>query len=44
MLTSDEEGDATDGTTAIVDYFMKNNIVIDWCLIGEATSFKKIRG
>ena len=38
MITSDEEGEATDGTVKIVDYFKQNQIKPDWCLIGEASS------
>jgi succinyl-diaminopimelate desuccinylase len=38
MLTSDEEGEATDGTDHIVKYLQSQNITPDWCLIGEATS------
>lgn len=38
MLTSDEEGDATEGTVKIVEYLLAQNKFIDWCLIGEATS------
>jgi succinyl-diaminopimelate desuccinylase len=38
LITSDEEGAADDGTKKIVDYLIANNIVIDYCLIGEATS------
>ncbi len=42
MITSDEEGPAEDGTITIVDYLIKNNIKLDWCLIGEATSVKEL--
>lgn len=38
MITSDEEGEATDGTIKIVEHLTENNIKLDWCLIGEATS------
>ena len=38
MLTSDEEGDATDGTQKIVEYCQAQHIKPDWCLIGEASS------
>ena len=38
MITSDEEGDAVDGTCKIVDYLMQQKIKIDYCLIGEASS------
>ncbi|MBS0350655.1 MAG: succinyl-diaminopimelate desuccinylase [Proteobacteria bacterium] len=38
MITSDEEGDAKDGTIKIVQHFLKNDIKPDWCLVGEASS------
>lgn len=42
MITSDEEGNATDGTKKIVEYLQKNKIKIDWCLIGEASSSEQL--
>lgn len=39
-ITSDEEGPATDGTRAILDWMNKNNEKIDHCLVGEPTSSK----
>lgn len=41
-ITSDEEGEATDGTIKIVEYFQQNNIKPDWCLIGEASSQQEL--
>ena len=38
LITSDEEGNATDGTIKIVEYLKKNNIKLDYCLVGEASS------
>lgn len=38
IITSDEEGDATDGTVKVVDYLQRQNIKPDWCVIGEASS------
>ena len=38
LLTSDEEGDATDGTVAVVDILKQRGEWIDYCLIGEPTS------
>lgn len=38
MITSDEEGNATDGTVKIVDYLNQQKIKINYCLIGEASS------
>lgn len=40
LITSDEEGNATDGTLKIVEYLEKNAIKIDCCLVGEASSTK----
>ncbi len=42
LITSDEEGVAVDGTPVIVEYLQKNNIIIDYCILGEPTSFEKI--
>lgn len=42
LITSDEEGNAIDGTAKIVDYLQQKNIRIDYCLVGEATSNKKL--
>lgn len=38
LITSDEESIAINGTPVIVDYLKKNNIKIDYCLVGEPTS------
>lgn len=38
MVTSDEEGNATDGTAVIVKHLQENKTQIDWCLVGEASS------
>ena len=37
LLTSDEEGDAIDGTVRVVDKLMKRGEQIDYCLVGEPT-------
>lgn len=42
MITSDEEGDALDGTAKIVEYLKQQKIKIDWCLIGEASSNQEV--
>lgn len=42
ILTSDEEGVATNGTTKIVEYFKQNNIQIKYCIVGEPTSINNI--
>jgi len=36
-ITGDEEGDAVDGTTAILDWMAQNNEKIDHCIVGEPT-------
>lgn len=38
LLTSDEEGDAVDGTVAVVEALKARNETIDYCVIGEPTS------
>lgn len=42
LLTSDEEGDATDGTIVMVDYLQKNKISLDYCLVGEPSCVDKL--
>ncbi|MEO0918826.1 MAG: succinyl-diaminopimelate desuccinylase, partial [Pseudomonadota bacterium] len=37
-VTGDEEGDATDGTTAILDWMAENEEAMSVCLVGEPTS------
>ncbi len=37
ILTSDEEGDAIYGTKHIVEYFIKHNIRLKYCILGEPT-------
>ncbi|MGE5470898.1 MAG: succinyl-diaminopimelate desuccinylase [Bacteroidota bacterium] len=38
LLTSDEEGDAIDGTVAVVDALKARGEMLDYCIIGEPTS------
>ena len=42
MLTSDEEGPATDGIKKVIKYLTDNGEKIDWCLVGEPTAEKKL--
>ncbi|WP_349432659.1 succinyl-diaminopimelate desuccinylase [Methylomarinum sp. Ch1-1] len=42
MLTSDEEGIATDGVVKVIDVLERRNEKIDWCLVGEPSSDKQI--
>ncbi|MCK8483487.1 succinyl-diaminopimelate desuccinylase [Aliiroseovarius sp. S2029] len=37
-ITGDEEGDATDGTTAILDWMAEAGETMDDCIVGEPTS------
>ncbi|MEO1550889.1 MAG: succinyl-diaminopimelate desuccinylase [Pseudomonadota bacterium] len=37
-ITGDEEGDAKDGTAAILDFMQSNRLRMDHCLVGEPTS------
>ena len=38
LITSDEEGPATDGTVRIVELLQQRGVDIDYCLVGEPTS------
>lgn len=42
MLTSDEEGIATNGVVKVVEVLEQRNEKIDWCLVGEPSSDKKM--
>lgn len=42
MLTSDEEGIATHGIVKVVEVLEQRHEKIDWCLVGEPSSDKKI--
>lgn len=42
MLTSDEEGIATHGVVKVVEVLEQRQEKIDWCLVGEPSSHKKI--
>ncbi|EKD45233.1 MAG: hypothetical protein ACD_70C00011G0001 [uncultured bacterium] len=42
LITSDEEGNATDGTKKIVEHLQKNDIKLDYCLVGEASSNERL--
>jgi succinyl-diaminopimelate desuccinylase len=42
LLTSDEEGDAINGTVKVIDYFEQQNINLKWCLVGEPSSHEKV--
>jgi len=38
LVTSDEEGDATDGTVRVIDALAKRGERIDYCIVGEPSS------
>lgn len=38
LITSDEEGPATDGTIKVMEYLQQQDQKIDWCLVGEPSS------
>ena len=38
LITSDEEGDAINGTQKVLETLKARNIDIDWCVIGEPSS------
>lgn len=42
LLTSDEEGDAIDGTVRVVETLKARNELIDCCIVGEPTSTAKL--
>ena len=42
MLTSDEEGIATNGVVKVVEVLEQRQEKIDWCLVGEPSSDKKL--
>ncbi len=42
LITGDEEGIATNGTTKVVDYLKKRREKIDFCLVGEPTNPNKL--
>lgn len=42
LLTSDEEGPATDGTVRIVRHLEAQGIKLDWCIVGEPSSDQRL--
>jgi succinyl-diaminopimelate desuccinylase len=42
LLTSDEEGPATDGTTKVVEALRARGETIDYCIVGEPTSVDRL--
>ena len=42
LITSDEEGDAHDGTTKVVDALQARGELIDYCIVGEPTAVNQL--
>ena len=42
LLTSDEEGDAIDGTVRVVEALKARNETIDYCIVGEPTCVSRL--
>lgn len=42
LITSDEEGDALDGTVAVVEALQARGETLDYCIIGEPTSVNTV--
>ena len=42
LITSDEEGDAVDGTVKVVETLEARGEKIDWCLVGEPSSEERV--
>ncbi len=42
LITSDEEGPATEGTVKVIETLEARNEKIDWCLVGEPSSTNKV--
>lgn len=42
LITSDEEGPATDGTVKVVDTLVERGEKVDWCIVGEPSSTEAV--
>lgn len=42
LLTSDEEGPATNGTVKVIETLQARQEKIDWCVVGEPTSTERV--
>ena len=42
LLTSDEEGPATDGTVVVCDWLRAKGEILDYCIVGEPTSVNQL--
>jgi succinyl-diaminopimelate desuccinylase len=42
LITSDEEGDAVDGTVKVMDHLQRHGTRIDYCIVGEPSSNRRV--
>jgi succinyl-diaminopimelate desuccinylase len=42
LVTSDEEGDAVDGTRRVIETLSARGESIDWCIVGEPSSHRRL--
>lgn len=42
LITSDEEGEARDGTARVLEWLAARNLIPDFCLVGEPTSRARV--
>jgi len=42
LITSDEEGKATNGTVKVIEWLENRKTKIDWCLVGEPSSSNQV--
>ncbi|SDR80274.1 succinyldiaminopimelate desuccinylase [Halopseudomonas litoralis] len=42
LITSDEEGPATEGTVKVVETLMRRQEKVDWCIVGEPSSTEQV--
>lgn len=42
LITSDEEGEAQDGTAKVVEYLKKQQIHLNYCIVGEPSSRERL--
>ncbi len=42
LVTSDEEGDAIDGTATVIDHLEATGVHIDYCIVGEPSSESRL--
>ena len=42
LITSDEEGPAIDGTVKVIEHLGQQGTQIDWCIVGEPTSTRRL--